>query len=45
MSTHFWFSNELCWKIRQEQEWICQAPPRPQWAENQDDMDPNVCFR
>ena len=40
MSTHFWFSNELCWKIRQEQEWICQAPPRPQWAENQDDIPP-----
>ena len=40
MSTHFWFSNELCWKIRQEQEWILQDPPRPQWAQNQDDVPP-----
>ena len=40
MEKHYWFANELCWKVYSEGCWNPHPPPRPTWAENQNDVPP-----
>ena len=40
MEKHYWFAHELCWKVNTEAGWIEQNPPRPSWAQNQNDVPP-----
>ena len=42
MEKHYWFSNELSWKICTHDTWIPQDPPRTSWAETQNDIPPAI---
>ena len=35
---HYWFSKELCWKEKQNEEWVESVPPRPEWATEEEEI-------
>ncbi|MAA78924.1 MAG: hypothetical protein CL916_06660 [Deltaproteobacteria bacterium] len=34
----YWFSKERCWKTKQDEQWIIRNPPRPEWAQELEDI-------
>ena len=35
---YYWFSKERCWKTKEDDQWVARNPPRPQWAEEVEEI-------